>query len=54
MFISSTTIKPTIHDIGVARGLCGVPSPTQNTSDDYTDRDTDTVTPEKAFADSWT
>ncbi|XP_052074524.1 mucin-5B-like [Mytilus californianus] len=52
-FISGISIKPSIYDIDEARGLCGVPSLTKDTSDDFTHRDLGPINNEKSFADSW-
>lgn len=53
MFINSVSIKPSIFDINDANGLCGVPSLVQDTSDDFTHRDSDAILDERSFADSW-
>ncbi|CAC5402536.1 unnamed protein product [Mytilus coruscus] len=53
MFISRISIKPSIYDINNAKGLCGVPSVTKDTSDDFTHREFGPVSDEKSFADSW-
>ncbi|VDI31154.1 Hypothetical predicted protein [Mytilus galloprovincialis] len=53
MFINSVSIKPSIFDINDANGLCGVPSLVQDTSDDFTHRDSGAILDERSFADSW-
>ncbi|XP_076099859.1 uncharacterized protein LOC143069213 [Mytilus galloprovincialis] len=53
MFISRISIKPSIYDINNAKGLCGVPSVTKDTSDDFMHRELGTVLDYKSFADSW-
>ncbi|XP_052101114.1 von Willebrand factor D and EGF domain-containing protein-like isoform X2 [Mytilus californianus] len=53
MLINSVSIKPSIFDINEAKGLCGVPSLVKDTSDDFTHRDSGSVSDERSFADSW-
>ncbi|CAC5371719.1 unnamed protein product [Mytilus coruscus] len=52
-FISMIAIKPSICDINVARGLCGVPSTTKDQSDDFTHRQNGPINNDQEFADSW-
>jgi len=47
------SVKPSIYDINEAKGLCGVPSTTKDTSDDFTHRQSGPVNDYKTFADSW-
>lgn len=52
-FISSVTIKPSIYDINEAKGLCGVPSPTKDPSDDFYHRTEGPIIEDQIFGDSW-
>lgn len=52
-FISVISIKPSVKDINMAKGLCGVPSTTKDPSDDFTHRENGPIRNEQIFADSW-
>ncbi|XP_063435757.1 von Willebrand factor D and EGF domain-containing protein-like [Mytilus trossulus] len=53
LFISSIIIKPSYHDINMAKGLCGFPSTTKDTTDDFMHRYYGVVQNQRTFADSW-
>ncbi|VDI32278.1 Hypothetical predicted protein, partial [Mytilus galloprovincialis] len=53
LFISSIIIKPSYHDINMAKGLCGFPSTTKDTTDDFIHRYYGVVQNQRTFADSW-
>ncbi|XP_071168616.1 uncharacterized protein [Mytilus edulis] len=53
LFISSIIIKPSYHDINMAKGLCGFPSTTKDATDDFMHRYYGVVQNQRTFADSW-
>ncbi|XP_063440468.1 uncharacterized protein LOC134721412 [Mytilus trossulus] len=52
-FISVISIKPAVKDINTAKGLCGVPSTSEDPSDDFTHREYGPINDGQIFADSW-